>query len=342
MIDKRENSVILLSICIPVFNVEQYLQACLDSIISQRTEAIEVVLLDDCSQDRSTEIAEDYVKKFPHVFRYVKHPVNSGLSAARNTLIDEAKGQYIWFLDSDDAILPGALQELMATVSKYHPDMVVCDFKIWRSQEKLKYRLRGELHKTTFDGKANQLIHGNDTILKGLFATGQMHAWSKIIKRSIWAKGPRFPVGKAFEDMATMPRVALLCQSMVYVPQVWVAYRQRPGSIISTMNQRKVLDLSSALSGFKADFAFLDAPAKHRIKEAAGFEISHIAARNMISVMKAVIKPGDTDSQALMKLIKDNFTDQTVYPSGALIRGYLKKMWILRLVRFVFYYRFKN
>ena len=108
-----------LSILVPVYNVQDYLQACLASVVEQVAQlplaeeggaGVEVLVLDDCSTDGSRALMEQLAQRWPGRLTLMRHAVNQGLSAARNTMIDAARGEYLWFLDSDDKLLPGALR----------------------------------------------------------------------------------------------------------------------------------------------------------------------------------------------------------------------------------------
>lgn len=339
MSEKLKQTNLWLSICLPIFNVEAYLKECLDSIVNQIDSGVEVLLLDDCSTDKSAEIAEQFVKQYPEIFRLTRLEKNKGLSMARNAMIDLAKGEYIWFVDSDDVVLPGAVDSLRKAVLEFHPDMVICDFKIWRQKEKLKYKIRGEFHRKTFPGSGGGLIEGNAAILKGFFTTGQMHVWTKIVKREVWLNGPRFPVGKAFEDMSIVPRISLLCANAVYLPEVWIAYRQRSGSIISTMNQNKLHDLSVALLDFRNDTLSLDESVRLNIEKEIGFAMTHICARNMITVLKVESKENVENKEGVIKEVRSSFDRQAVCSYGEFLWGYLKRGWLARCLRFVYFYK---
>ena len=102
----------LISIVVPVYKVEPYLRTCIDSILAQQLETFELILVDDGSPDRCGEICEEYAAIDPRI--RVIHRKNGGLSAARNTGIDAARGDYLSFIDSDDYILPGYLSSLYA------------------------------------------------------------------------------------------------------------------------------------------------------------------------------------------------------------------------------------
>ena len=101
-----------LSIVVPIYKVEDYLPACLDSILLPGREDYEIIAVDDGSPDRSGQIAEEYAARHPGMIRVIHQP-NGGLGAARNTGIDSAKGEFLLFLDSDDSLFPGALEEML-------------------------------------------------------------------------------------------------------------------------------------------------------------------------------------------------------------------------------------
>jgi len=236
-----------LSILLPVYNVQPWLAECLGSILEQADAGVQILALDDASTDGSGALLQQWQQQWPERLQCLQHPVNQGLSAARNSLLDAAQGDYLWFIDSDDKLLPGAIDHLRTIVQKHTPDMVLCDFAVWREHLRLKHRLRGEQHRKSFSGPARTLLHAPNILLAGLLSAGQLHAWSKIARRTLWQQGVRFPLGRCFEDMTTIPLLALRAASFWYEPRPWVAYRQRTGSILSGMTAAKALDQSAAL-----------------------------------------------------------------------------------------------
>ena len=109
----------IISIVVPIYNVENYLKQCIDSIVSQTNELryVEVILVDDCSPDSSGEIAERYGKMYDYI-KVIHHQENQGLSIARNSGINEANGEWIWFIDSDDWIDKGSLNDLIELIKE--------------------------------------------------------------------------------------------------------------------------------------------------------------------------------------------------------------------------------
>lgn len=243
-----------LSILLPVYNVQEYLRDCFASIFSQWVDGIEVIALDDLSADGSYEILQDLSTEYGGRIKILRHRVNQGLSGARNSLIDAAVGDYLWFLDSDDALADGAIAQLQSIVKHHAPDLVLCDYQIWRPDEnqissKQKKRWRKEQHVTTFSGQSGVLLNDPLALFEGLFSKGKLHSWSKISKRVLWQHDLRFPEGKYFEDMVTTPRLALRVHNYYYANCVWVRYRQRAGSILAVPSVQKIDDMATGVSG---------------------------------------------------------------------------------------------
>lgn len=239
-----------LSILVPVYNVQAYLVECLASVIKQCDSQIEIIVLDDKSTDNSLRVLNEFAVTSRHPLKILQHPVNMGLSAARNTLLESAKGDYLWFLDSDDVLADGAILQLKNIVENYSPDLIMCDFMIWRPHESMPFkRQQKELHIAGFNGQPYRLLNNSCELFHGLYKSGKMHAWSKISKRSFWSSSLRFPQGKYFEDMVTSPRLAAEVSNYYYCPEVWVKYRQREGSIVATPTISKVNDMIDGLLG---------------------------------------------------------------------------------------------
>jgi glycosyltransferase involved in cell wall biosynthesis len=242
-------SVPWLSVLIPVYNVEEYLEDCIRSVISQVDTGVEIVLIDDCSTDGSLMLAEAIVTDSVYPIRLLRHEKNSGLSAARNTLLEAASGEYIWFLDSDDVLKSDAIVSLKNIVNKHNPDLILCDYEIWYPDN-----VHENKHVKSFAGIANRLLDNPLDLFSGLFESGRLHSWSKISKRSLWTDNLRFPEGRYFEDVVTTPRLALRVESYFYVDSPWVGYRQREQSILSSLDEKKIKHMIAALRGIENDW----------------------------------------------------------------------------------------
>lgn len=322
-----------LSILVPVFNVEPYLQECLESIMGQAGQDVEVIVLDDCSTDNSWLLMQELGKRWPGRLKLLQHSSNAGLSAARNTMLEAAQGQYLWFIDSDDKLLPGCVSALENIVRSHTPDVVLCDFSVWREKSRLKHRVRGELHRRTFRGPAQQLQTDSSALLTGLLATGQMHAWSKISKRSLWDSSLRFPQGRYFEDLMTMPLLALRCQSYYYCATPWVAYRQHSTSILSTMNLRKASDQSASLIGFSQSLRITPLSQNSAFKLAWGQQ----CARNFIGAMRFLARRdnhlSDAERATAAQQFRADFEQSSPYSLLELQQQYFCRGWWLRALK---------
>ena len=231
-----------LSVLIPVYNVEAYLQECVDSVLAQGVAGIEVLLLDDAATDRSPALMRAIAKVNLGVVRCIAHPNNRGLAAARNTLLEHARGTYVWFLDSDDLLLPGAIAALERVIKTYSPDLIMCDFAYVRERQQLRHRLRGEGQRRTFGFSMTSPSQDRAKLLAGLLSCGELHAWSKIARREVWQHAP-FAEGRYFEDIPVIPALIEASDSFIHVAESWVGYRQRAGSILSQYNAVKLQHL---------------------------------------------------------------------------------------------------
>lgn len=327
-----------LSILVPVYNVQPYLHECLSSIMEQTQDdkGVQILALDDCSSDGSGALLQELALRWSGRLQLLRHAQNAGLSAARNTLIDAAEGEYLWFLDSDDKLLPGAIAGLHTIVQKHTPDVVLCDFSVWRERVQFKHRLRGEQHRHSFDGPARQLVHDPCSLIAGMLSTGQLHAWSKISRRALWGQDLRFPPGRYFEDMATMPLMALRAQSFYYAPQPWVAYRQRASSILSTMSLPKALDQSAALLPLAQALRCTPCHGHAGVQLA----LAQQAARCLIGAMRYIgqMEDGVVPAQSAERM-RQNFRDISPLTPQALSRAYLLRGWWLRRQKFLRWYQ---
>ena len=331
-----------LSILVPVYNVQDYLEECLTSVVEQLPQlqqspngvaGVEILVLDDRSTDGSRALMDQLAQRWPGRLTLMHHAVNQGLSAARNTMIDAARGEYLWFLDSDDRLQCGAIAALHRIVHVNGPDMVVCDFRLWRERMGFKHRLRGEGHRRSFAGPSRRLLIDQAAFMADLCMPGQMLAWYNISRRYLWHDGLRFPDGRYFEDMATVPLLALMSVSLWYEPAPWVDYRQRRSSILSTLNLNKVADLSSALRVTRQELDALPVLAQDA---RVCIAMSHLSARNFIGAMRWLDKQKQgelTDRRALAQRFLQDFLASAPLSPQALVKVYGRKGWWLRRAR---------
>lgn len=226
-----------LSVLIPARNVDRWLPTALDSVLRQADPGVEVVMLDDASSDRTGDIARHYAERDARV-RVFHNAEAVGVATGRNRLLDEARGDYLWFVDSDDALAPTAIGALRELVRADAPDLVLCDYRTLHAP--------GGIHpgdwrrRSTFEGTPAQLATAESRMV-GLLLAAQLHVWSKIAKRACWAR-VRFEDGRVFEDVAPSLDLAIHAARTVRAPFGWVRYRQRESSLVHTIDDRTLRD----------------------------------------------------------------------------------------------------
>lgn len=322
-----------LSILIPVYNVSTFLADCLSSVVAQLdpgAQDVEIIALDDASTDNSLEILKAYSATSLVKINVLMHTQNRGLSAARNTLLNTAKGKYIWFLDSDDVVYDIAISELKSIAHSHSPDLVMCDFRVVREKPRLKHRLRGEHHVTTFWGAKRRLERDRLKLFEGIYRQRNLHIWSKISKRELWGDDLRFPEGRVLEDMVVTPRLALRVASYYYEPSVWVGYRQREGSILSTTSPKKVEDMSVACAGVLDEWLQRYPNLSNRSR----LHFAYFCAKTHITVARDLRQMHGSKSPALVTY-RARFFAHIRWSKTELYLEYLKRGWILRLRRFL-------
>lgn len=315
-----------LSVLIPVYNVQDYLAQCVNTVLAQADEGVEVVLYDDCSTDGSRALMQQLGDRHPGRLRLLDGDRNRGLSAARNRLLEASRGGWIWFLDSDDFLLPGAIPALKAWVDRGDVDLVLCDFRDHHDRPRLRQRLFGERHQRTQDIPPRQPWRNAGKLMEGAFTRSQLHAWSKIARRELYAEDLRFPEGRYFEDVFVSPTLMLRAQTVVHVPEPWIAYRKRPGSILSTPNPKKWQDLQDSLDHLPP----LLASNRPRLNDAALHAATYLAYRSWMRATAQARKDGDWTT-ALRQLRQCEANSPT---SFAAMLGYcLKRGWLWRALR---------
>lgn len=193
MIKKKNNddNLSLISIIVPVYNVSNYLDNCIKSIINQTYKNIEIILVDDGSTDDSSNICDKYLKKDKRI--KVIHKSNGGLSSARNIGIVNSNGEYITFIDSDDYVEKEYVEVLYKNIIKYSSDISIGSHKVIYESGKIIY-------------KSNNLEYSctpKETLKNMLYDNGiDVSAWAKLYKRELF-KSIRYPEGRLFEDAAT-------------------------------------------------------------------------------------------------------------------------------------------
>lgn len=208
------------SIIVPVYNVEEYLVKCLDSLVNQTLHDIEIIAVNDGSTDNSKGILKGYIKKYPNKIKYFEKE-NGGLSDARNFGIPYATGEYIAFLDSDDYIELDMYEKMYIKAKEEDSDIVECDF-IWEYPNRKKI-------------DTGVIYHSK----KEMIAYARVVAWNKLIKRTLLVKHRiEFPKGLRYEDVEFFYKMVPYYNKVSFVKEPLVHYIQRASSISNVQNER--------------------------------------------------------------------------------------------------------
>lgn len=229
-VDNLINNDGLLSVVIPVYNVEKYLPQCLDSVISQSYKKLEILIVDDGSTDKSGFICDEYAERDKRIAVY--HTANHGLSAARNYALDRATGDYIAFLDSDDWLEADAYSILLKEAMCTGADIV-------------HFRFYQEFVNNTREssGSKDCFIVEGDAILRALLLEKRVSddVWDKFYKASLF-KTIRYPEGRIFEDKAVTYQLVKKSSKLVYLPNCLIHYRNRTNSLSNIHSMKSLVD----------------------------------------------------------------------------------------------------
>lgn len=236
---ENKNSSILISIVVPIYNIESYVESCAESILKQDHENIELLLVDDGSCDRSAEICDRIAASDSRV--KVFHKPNGGLSDARNFGLEHSSGTYIMFIDGDDTITPDACSRLLADAVAFDADTVIghCNYRKANSmvshwEESVSQNF--EYHK---------VYTGKEYLYKCLTTSDiRMEAWRNLFRKSFLIdNGLKFKFGIFHEDEEFTPRMLLAAERVVLSDVHFYYYdNMRTGSIMTTKNMKKAYD----------------------------------------------------------------------------------------------------
>lgn len=218
----------LISVIVPIYNVDNYLQECLKSLAEQTYSNLEVIMVNDGSTDNSEAICQEFEKKQSNFFYYYKS--NGGLSDARNYGLRKANGEYIGFIDSDDYVSPLFYQVLYNDIIKNDADVSSCAFET--------YEYSNIVVKSKNLAQYSELYSQEDAI-KYLFSNTKKFrnfAWNKLYKVECF-ENINFPVGKLMEDLGTIYKVFLKAKKVSYNPNKLYFYRQRNNSILHNLSE---------------------------------------------------------------------------------------------------------
>jgi glycosyltransferase involved in cell wall biosynthesis len=248
-----------ISIIVPVYNVENYLAKCLNSLMNQTYQNIEVLVINDGSKDSSERIIQDYAQRFPEKIKAFNKE-NGGLSDARNFGIDHATGDYIGFVDSDDYVTETMFEEMLNLALKYQAEMVICNIQ--------KVDEYGNVTQ-----KLTQIPNMPEKIdlesYFSVFSDLSYFACNKLFKKELF-KDKRFKKGVHYEDIQLIPQLLLECKTLAQTQNFHYQYLERTDSISKTHTE-KGLDILNAVKDVEVFFQKSQYATK--LKELKNFQI---------------------------------------------------------------------
>lgn len=279
----------LISVIIPVYKVEEYLDECVLSVIRQTYTNLEIILVDDGSPDNCPRMCDEWATKDSRI--KVIHKENGGLSDARNAGLDAAEGQYIAFIDSDDYIKPDMMEKLHSALVTEKADIAACGLQNFGDEHERPWGCEETI------GTPEQIyaLLYNDTAYP-------VAACSKLYKSSCW-KTLRFPVGKICEDAFTTYQLIHNAQRIVMIPHALYCYRIRPGSIMTSSFSLKKMDEEEA---WRCNYQFMEKHYPQLWKNAFDFYLQRVNVM-VCSMNEEDRKTFAKQYQQLRDILKGNF-----------------------------------
>lgn len=259
-----------LSIIVPVYGVEKYIDKCLNSLVKQSLKEIEIIVVNDGTKDNSQKIVDKYVKKYPDKIKsYIKE--NGGLGSARNYGLKKASGEYIGYVDSDDFVEKDMYKKLYNKAKENNYDIVVCG----------NYNVSEDYQNKNIDA----FINNYNTDLENIFF-GKMAVWNKIYKRDILIKNKlEFKEKVWYEDLAFTLKAIMNSNTFAFIDEPLYDYLIREGSIMNNSNVQRNLEI---LDAFNDILSYIQHNKKEEYFSKIEFlAIDHIYISAIVRVLKA-------------------------------------------------------
>lgn len=294
----------LVSVIVPIYNVEKYLNECVSSIVNQTYRELEIILIDDGSSDRSADLCDEWKEKDNRII--VIHQENGGLSRARNTGINLANGDYFAFVDSDDYVERTFIEKLITIMEKDNSEIAMCNlYGVFQSE-------------ITFDGKNRIREDDNVTtidFLKKMYTYPGFYiiVCNKMFKKSI-AKHICFPEGTLHEDGFVMRSIILQANRISVIAEPLYYYRRHNSSITSKRNSERVLQ---DLRWIQEDINYYE---KEKGEDSIGFYVSKLLCNKILHYYSVL----DKEQRAFYKKLYKNHMKRVINYAGFSLKCKMK------------------
>lgn len=252
----------LISVVVPVYNVEKYVAKCLKSIIGQSYKNLEILVVDDGSTDGSGRICDEFMSNDSRI--RVIHQKNGGLSIARNVGIEKARGEFVCFVDSDDYVKENFVKKLYEAVLRWGADVAVCGYEEKNGSSSVDVLSKEEV------------LSGEEATIKLLVQQENIDviAWNKVYRRELFTKsGVRFPEGMKYEDSLTTYKLLSLAKRVVYISEASYVYLRRDDSITKSDKKEESLKMRELAARSAVDYF------KKNLRLAQAAEVSRLLAK---------------------------------------------------------------
>jgi glycosyltransferase involved in cell wall biosynthesis len=266
-----------ISVVVPAYNAERFVEPCLAPVLEQMTAAHELLVIDDGSRDRTAQLVDDIARRYPDAQVRLVRQQNQGIAGARNRGVDEARGDYLLFLDADDMLRPGTLAALGDVIREHAPDVIAFDFNMWRPDKPRKN------HRVSLGYPAGAVTTDREAILTAYFTDRHTYVWAHVFRREIYASQaqPVFPPGRSYEDVAALAGLLADCRSLYRLEHAGIDYRQHPSSLKKAVSAKWCDDYVLALQHVK--HAFERRPASDALR----MQVDICACHFFIGMIKA-------------------------------------------------------
>ena len=230
------------SILVPIYGTELYIEKCARTLFEQTYDNIEFIFVNDCTRDNSVHVLKRVLEEYPlrkSQTRIIEHKENKGLAGSRLTGLQNATGEYVWCVDSDDYVLPNYLEMLIESIKYNHSEVAICEYNLVSESGNFirSQRLNEPKELTVIDGR---------TLLRYYYKDGgsvNVVAWNKIYRRELF-NNIKFAKGKFYEDEYLLVPMFWRIKKVSLVRKKLYNYVQRPNSIMSTpLNIDKIMDI---------------------------------------------------------------------------------------------------